>query len=219
MISKFEQMDEVFNALDSTLYEHVHFYVIGGAVMLYHGLKAGTKDVDIVVGSLMDFIATEKALKEAGFIPKLPSREYKKLDLSQIFVKGDFRIDLFQRTVCKGFMLSEGMKKRAQKVRELKHLTLSLCSTTDIFLFKTFTEREDDITDCIHLTQSALDWDAMLDEIRHQLKASGNKIWITYIGERMDLLLERGIVIPIMGTIDKLREDYFDAFEKAHSKG
>ena len=105
MISKFEQMDEVFNALDSTLYEHVHFYVIGGAVMLYHGLKAGTKDVDIVVGSLMDFIATEKALKEAGFIPKLPSREYKKLDLSQIFVKGDFRIDLFQRTVCKGFML------------------------------------------------------------------------------------------------------------------
>lgn len=217
MISKFEQLDAVFNELDKTLNKEVHFYVIGGAAMLYHGLKVGTKDVDIVVDSQKEFIATEKALKAIGFIAKIPSTEYKKFDLNQIFVKGDFRIDLFQRSVCKGLILSEGMKKRAQKVRELKHLTVSLCSTTDIFLFKTFTEREGDVADCISLTQSAIEWGEMLDEINKQIETSANKVWITYIGERMDILLERGIRIPIMGKIDKLREEYFDDYGKRHS--
>ncbi|MBI4440010.1 hypothetical protein HY638_03485 [Candidatus Woesearchaeota archaeon] len=217
MISEFSQLDEIFEELDRTLNGKVNFYVIGGAVMLYHGLKVGTKDVDIVVGSRKEFIATEKSLKKSGFTTKLPSTEYSKFDLNQIFIKGDFRIDLFQRTVCKGFVLSEGMKRRAQKVRVLKHLTVFLCSTTDIFLFKTFTEREGDIADCISLAQSAIDWDEMFDEISRQMETSGNKVWITYIGERMDLLLERGIRIPIMGKIDRLREEYFDDYGKRYA--
>jgi len=217
MIFKFEQLDEVFSEIDNLLNEKVHFYVIGGAVMLYHGLKVGTKDVDIVVDSQKEFIAAEKAIRKTGFTAKLKSAEYKKFDLSQVFIKGDFRIDLFQRAVCKGFILSEGMKKRAQKVRALKHLTVYLCSTTDIFLFKTFTEREGDIADCISLAQSAIDWDEMLDEISRQMENPGKKVWITYIGERMDLLLERGIRIPIMGKIDKLREEYFNDYGKRHA--
>ncbi len=219
MISRFEQLDEMFNKFDKKLQEKVHFYVIGGAVMLYHGLKVSTKDVDVVVDSRKEFIATEKALKAAGFTAKLLSAEYKKLDLSQIFIKGDFRIDLFQKTVCKGFILSEGIKKRAQKIRELKHLTVYVCSTTDIFLFKTFTEREGDIADCISLARSAIDWDEMLEEIAQQMEISGNKVWITYIGERMDLLLERGIRIPIMDKIDRLREEYFDGLKRRHASG
>ena len=217
MIFKFEQLDEVFSEIDNLLNEKVHFYVIDGAVMLYHGLKVGTKDVDIVVDSQKEFIAAEKAIRKTGFTAKLKSAEYKKFDLSQVFIKGDFRIDLFQRAVCKGFILSEGMKKRAQKVRALKHLTVYLCSTTDIFLFKTFTEREGDIADCISLAQSAIDWDEMLDEISRQMENPGKKVWITYIGERMDLLLERGIRIPIMGKIDKLREEYFNDYGKRHA--
>ncbi|MBI3036534.1 nucleotidyltransferase [Candidatus Woesearchaeota archaeon] len=214
MISNFEPLDELFNVLNKVLGEKVHFYVIGGAVMLYHGLKVATKDIDIVVDSKKEFLETEKALKKTEFTTKLPSTEYKKFDLNQIFIKEGFRIDLFQRTVCSGFILSEGMKKRAQKVRDLEHLTVSLCSTTDIFLFKTFTEREGDIADCISLTRSAIDWDMMLDEIDKQMKISGNKVWITYIGERMDLLLERGVRIPIIGKIDRLREEYFAEAEK-----
>ena len=54
----------------------------------------------------------------------------------------------------------------------------------------------------------------MLDEIKKQIETSGNKVWITYIGERMDLLLERGINIPIMNKIDTLREEYYDDYEK-----
>ena len=218
MISEFEQLNELFNELDRTLNVKIHFYIIGGAVLLYHNLKTGTKDVDIVVEEKKDFIAAEKALKKIGFKSKLPDGEYKKLDINQIFVREDFRIDLFQRAVCKGFMLSERMKNRAQKVRELKHLTISLCSTTDIFLFKTLTEREGDLADCIALAQTGIEWDAMLEEINKQLENSGNAVWITYIGERLDVLLERGLRIPIMEKIDKLREEYFDEYEKRHTQ-
>lgn len=108
------------------------------------------------------------------------------------------------------------MKKRAQNIRKLKNLNIYLCSTTDIFMFKTFTEREGDIADCISLTESEIDFDAMLDEINKQILNSGNKVWITYIGERMDLLVERGLNIPIMSQINKLRDNYFDEYEKKY---
>lgn len=214
MISEFERLDSLFSEIDETLDEEVHFYLIGGAVMLYHNLKAATKDVDIIVDTSREFIAAEKTLKKIGFTTKLSAREYKKFDLNQIFIKGDLRIDLFQRSVCQGFILSREMKKRAQKLRVLKYISVYLCSTTDIFMFKTFTEREGDIADCISLAQSEIEWNTMLDEINNQIQISRNKVWITYIGERMDLLLERGLRIPIMDKIDKLREEYYDYYEK-----
>ena len=37
--------DKLFEELDKALTDRVHFYIIGGAVMLYHGLKTGTKDI------------------------------------------------------------------------------------------------------------------------------------------------------------------------------
>ena len=213
MISKFEQLNNLFEELEKTLDEKVDIYIIGGAVMLYYNVKPITKDVDIVVSSLKEFKAAEKALKKMKFITKIPTEEYKRFDLSQILQRGEFRIDLFQRTVCKGFLLSEGMKKRAMKIRESKHLAEYLCSPTDIFMFKTFTEREGDIADCISLTEATIDWNAMLEEINDQMRISGNKVWITWIGERMDLLIEIGLKIPIIDKVNKLREAYFDEYE------
>ena len=214
MISKFEELDKLFEELDKALTEKVHFYIIGGAVMIYHGLKVGTKDVDIVIDSPKEFIAAKKTLKKIGFTAKIPTLEYKKFDINQIFVRGEYRIDLFQKTVCKGFQLSKNMKERSQKVRESKHLTVSLCSTTDIFMFKTLTEREGDIDDCISLTKVNIDWDSMLEEIKNQIKTSGNKVWITWIGERFNILTNRGLTIPIMEKVDKLIGEFFDYLKK-----
>lgn len=103
MILKFEQLNILFEEIDKTLNSPVNFYIIGGAVMLYHGLKTGTKDIDIVVDTPKEFVETEKVLKMLKFASKIPTLEYKKFDLNQIFIREDFRIDLFQRTVCKGF--------------------------------------------------------------------------------------------------------------------
>ena len=214
MISKFEQLIVLFEEIDKTLNEKVNLYVIGGAVMLYHKLKVETKDIDVVVDSLREFIVTEKTLKNMGFVAKLPTAEYKKVNISQMFIREEWRIDLFQKTVCKGFMLSEGMKERSTKGIGLKNINVFLCSPTDIFMFKTFTEREADIADCISLARSEVNWKAMLREINSQIQVSGNKIWITWIGERLDILEERGLKIPIMSEINKLREKYFSEREK-----
>jgi len=214
LISHFNDFNKLFTEIDATLQEKVHFYVIGGAVMLYHNLKVATKDIDIVVDTLEEFKAIEHALKEIGFESKVPTSEYKKFDINQIFVHADYRIDLFQRTVCKGFSLSKNMMNRADTISKLNNLTISLCSTTDIFMFKTLTERPGDIDDCLSLATKDIDWDNMLQEIKEQITISGQQVWITHIGERLDLLEDKDLVIPIMKQVDRLRDDFFDYLEK-----
>ncbi len=216
MISNFDDLNKLFDEMDNNLSEKVEFYVIGGVMLLYHGMKQATKDIDIIVDSQKEFLIIQNLLKKLKFTTKIPTVEYQKVDLGQIFIRDDFRIDLFHKVVCKGFQLSDAMKKRALKVRENRHLKVFLCSHEDVFLFKTFTERPGDITDCLALArkQKPLDWSAILEEVQNQIKLSGNKVWITWVGERLDILEENGLEIPIMKDIDKLREEYFDDYEK-----
>jgi hypothetical protein len=211
LISKFEQIEELFKKLDEIAKEKINLFIIGGAVMLYHGLKSATKDIDIVVDTIEEFNAFQNIMIKQGFKIKIPSAEYNKFNLSQIFVMYDYRIDIFHKKVCKGFALSDNMKKRSEKIISMDNISVYLCSSTDIFMFKTFTEREGDIDDCILLAQHDIDWKSMLTEINNQIQKSGNPIWITYIGERLDLLVERGLNIPIMNKINKLREEFFDS--------
>ena len=76
------------------------------------------------------------------------------------------------------------------------------------------TEREGDLDDCLALAKLGLDWSIILTELKNQMYHSGNKIWVTWVGERLDLLQERGLSIPIMNEIDSLRVEYFEDFEK-----
>ena len=219
MISDFKELERLFEEIDSVLQNRVHIFIIGGAVLLYHGMKRATKDIDLVVGTLKEFNALERAFQKLIFTIKIPTFEYRRMELNQIFVREDLRIDLFQRTVCEGFALSDAMKKRAKKLKELKHLAVSLCSNEDIFLLKTFTEREGDIDDCIALAQAGIEWSAVLKELKSQIRNSRRKVWVTWVGERLDILQERGLAIPIMNEVDKLREKYFDEREKRQSSG
>lgn len=212
MISGFKEIEELFKEIDIK----AHVFVIGGAVLLNRGLKPSTKDIDIVIDKKDEFTLFEKALKKAGFQPKLPSKDYQRMNLDQIYSREDFRIDIFHKTVCKGFSLSLDMIKRAENILTLSNLKVSLCSNEDVFLFKTMTEREGDLEDCISLAQRGLDWDVIIEELRRQVQ--GNAIWITWVGERLDLLDEKGLSIPIMPEINKLREDYFKEFDKKMDK-
>lgn len=217
MISKFKEINLLFEEIDRHLENEAHFFIIGGAMLLYHGIKPSTKDLDIIIETIKEFTAVENALKKINFKVKLPTRDYKNMDLNQIFVREDFRIDLFQRTVCRGFALSKTMKQRAMKIIELKHLQVFLCSYEDVFLFKTLTEREGDLEDCIAIAQRGIDWNAVLEELKTQIDDSKNKVWITLVGERLDLLEEQNLAIPIMKKVNKLRRDYFKEYEKRKS--
>ncbi len=217
MISKFSQIVDLFKEINTVMYKPVKVYTIGGAVLLEQGLKPATKDIDLVVDTKEEFIEFQKALEKAGFITKIPGKEYTHMNLNQIFEKGECRIDLFEKEVCGRFSLTEGMKQRARKVIDLDHAKVLLCSNEDVFLFKTMTERGGDLEDCESLVLPGIDWKTILSEIKAQINKSKQDVWITWIGERLDILEDRGMEMPIMNDINKLRNKYFDDLEKKQS--
>ena len=176
---------------------------------MYRGLKSSTKDIDIIVRKRREYNELVMILRQIGFIPRIPDKNYSNMNLSQILVRDDYRIDLFEKSVCSKFMLSESMVARSDMIFGMDKLSFSLCSNEDVFMFKTMTEREGDLDDCMTIAYSSIDWSIIMDEIVNQIRISGNDIWITWIGERLDILLDRGIVIPIMSRINGLRRKYY----------
>lgn len=219
MINDFKDIEEFFKELDKSMKNIIEIFTIGGAALLRRGMKAATKDIDIIVSTKKEFIELQTALKNIGFQGQIPGKEYTHMNLSQIFQRGDFRIDLFEKEVCGKFSLTEEMKVRAEKVINLDHVKVYLCSNEDIFLFKTMTERDGDLTDCINIaTLQNPDWNIILSELKNQISKSKQDVWITWVGERLDILEDRNLDIPIMKDIDKLRDEYFDDLEKRQSK-
>lgn len=88
MIADFKAVMILFEEIADALKTKASVFVIGGAVMLYRGLKGATKDVDIVVETLAEFSSVERAIKSAGFKTKFPSAEYKKNGLKPDICSG-----------------------------------------------------------------------------------------------------------------------------------
>lgn len=216
MISEFKQIEKLFKEINASLRKKVKIFVIGGAVLLQQGLKPATKDIDLVIETKEEFMILKNALNSINFTVKIPNIEYKNMNLNQIFIRDDFRIDLFQKEICGRFSISNGMMERAITFIDLEKIKLNFCSNEDIFLFKTMTEREGDLEDCISLAKRGIKWEIILNELKNQIKKSRQDVWITWVGERLDILEEKGVNIPIMKEINQLRERYFKEYEKEH---
>jgi len=216
MISEFKQIEKLFKEINASLRKKVKIFVIGGAVLLQQGLKPATKDIDLVVETKEEFMILKNALNSINFTVKVPNIEYKNMNLNQIFVRDDFRIDLFQKEICGRFSISKEIMKRAITLIDLEKIKLNFCSNEDIFLFKTMTEREGDLEDCISLAKRGIKWDIIFNELKNQIKKSRQDVWITWVGERLDILEEKGINIPVMKEINQLREKYFKEYEKGN---
>lgn len=215
MIDNFKKIEDLFVEINKAIEKKVDVYILGGGALLKRGMKPATKDVDIVVSTKKEFLELQKALDKLNFAPQTPGKEYKHMNLSQIFQKGEFRIDLFEKEICGKVVFSENMAKRAERALELSKINIFLCSNEDILLFKTMTEREGDLTDCISIaTTQDPDWNIILEELKNQIKQTKQDVWITWVGERLDILVERGLNIPIMKEIDKLREEYYEKYLK-----
>src|SRR3989338_9105465 len=128
MINNFKQIEELFKEMDKVMRHKIKVYTIGGAVLLEQDLKIATKDVDVVVKTKDEFIELQHSLQKIGFKLQIPGKEYSRMNLSQIFQRGEFRIDLFEKEVCGKFSLSKGMIGRARKVLNLYHIELFFCS-------------------------------------------------------------------------------------------
>jgi len=214
MISEFKQIEDLFKEIDVVLTKKVNIYIIGGAALLFEGLKPATKDIDLILANENEFITFNKALISLNFKQEAPTTVYKKMELDTIMVRDDCGIDAFLKKVCKKFALSKNMIKRSEELLNLKNILVHKCSNEDIFLFKSMTERSGDLEDCIELAKKGLDWNEIKDELINQIKVNGEDVWITRIGERLDELIKKGLAIPIIKDIDKMRDDFFNKIEK-----
>lgn len=210
MIEAFEDINRLFEEIDQALDTKAHLYIIGGAMMLYHGLKDATKDIDWVVRTQEEFATLMHVLPQIRFEKKAPGMHYDKFNLSFQLARDDFQIDMFCKTVCAKLRLSEEMMQRSEQIHSGQRLGVSLVSTEDVFVFKCITTRPGDIEDSISLARSGLDWDIILEEITAQIEAEKEDIWITWFEERLNILEDRGVEIPILAAIRKLSQEYLE---------
>ena len=213
-ITNFTQIYDAFEEIDNCITKKINIYLIGGAVLLYHGAKPGTKDIDLIVNSKEEYESLINTLKKNDFALEKPTKEYHKLNLENILIKDNYRFDIFNKIVCNNLFLSENMIGRAKLIKEYRNIKLFVCSLEDILVFKSITDRDGDVDDCQSIARTNPDWNIVLEEIIYQTKKSGNDVWITWFEERLNLLEDRKIDIPILKDIRKLSLDYYNELEK-----
>jgi len=215
MIGEYSEIVSLISELDMIVEKDTDIFMIGGGALMKYGLRHQTKDIDIVVNTEEEFRNLVDALLSSGFEKKVPENEtYGRLTLSHILIRGHIRIDLFCRCVCGKFSLSKKMMDRASVDVSLSRVRLLVCSLSDIFLFKSMTERDGDFLDCLKMTASySLDWDAILDEAVSQ-SVDEHSVWITWITKRMEELSEEDANIPILEKMISLSDEYIEKWGK-----
>lgn len=212
MIKNFKEIEKLFEELDKQGLK-AELFLFGGAALMYQELKTTTKDIDLVVKTNNEFKNITKKLLDLNFISTKPTFEYKRFNLSEIFVRKDFRIDLFEKTICDKVILTKSMMENSKQIFSGNKLKVNLISNEGIFFLKTMTEREGDLEDCINLAKTGINWNNFLEEVKLQSKDE-HEVWVTWIGERLDILEEKGLNIPIMKDINKLRVKYYNKLKQ-----
>lgn len=195
-----EDLTEALNEAGSRM-RKTPAYLIGGCAMIFMGRKVATKDVDIVFESTPDAEDFVSSLQHAGFAQiRKHNRAYDALDASAILEDSrGIRFDVFDRRVCRGLEISEGIKLRARYHRAFGNLDIFLLSPEDIFLFKGITEREADLEDMRILAETRLDWSIIERECLSQ-KDSGR--WAYMLGTKLlELRARFGIDSPVIKAL------------------
>lgn len=157
--------------IGDALPEPVDTYLLGGGNLILRGLKDSTKDIDLVVDSTDEFTVLVDALQSHGFSERTDiEHAYEELDPSIILAKDGFpNWDIFVEEVAGKLHLTDAMKNRVDATHRFGNMALHLLSVTDIFLFKSVTEREGDLEDAALIArQGNVDWEALFDEVQRQ---------------------------------------------------
>lgn len=205
-----------FERIDRALEKELQIYMIGGGAMSLSGIKEATKDVDIIVGDDENARVLIRALEGLGYQGVLePGDEYMDMGASFILENADgFRWDVFVRQVMRKFIFSKSMEERAEGFGSYGKLKIGLASGSDIFLFKSITEREGDLEDMGGLVRAGIDSDVLLREIDVQRKLLDTEVWITYLDAKLDELDEGyGITLPIKEQIAEMAGKVYDKLE------
>jgi DNA-binding HxlR family transcriptional regulator len=195
-----DSLRQGLEALGGHLDTVVDVYLLGGGNLILRGLKDSTKDVDLVVKGGQAFLAIAESLQELGYEERGDlEAAYDQLDPSIVLEKEGFpRWDIFVETVAGQLQLTEAMIERCDQSFEYGQLNVHLLSLTDIFLFKSITERAGDLEDvAVIARQTDLDWDSIFKEIKTQ-EARTNRFFSFAVLDTLDVLEQRhDIVAPI----------------------
>lgn len=175
-------------------------YLLGGGNLILRGLKDSTKDVDLVVEDGQTFFALAALLQKLGYEERRDLEDaYDKLDPSIVLEKEGFpRWDIFEGTVAGQLQLTNAMIERCDRAIKFGNLRVHLLSLTDIFVFKSITEREGDLEDVALIARQAdLDWNSIFEEIKTQEDLTG-QLFCFAVLDTLDVLKDRyDIVAPI----------------------
>ena len=178
----------------------VDVYLLGGGNLILRGLKDSTKDIDLVVEDDQTFVVLAESLRDLGYEERGDvEAAYNQLDPSIVLEKEGFpRWDIFVETVAGQLQLTEAMIERSDQSFEYGKLHVHLLSLTDIFVFKSITEREGDLEDVALIARQAdLDWEGIFQEIKTQEDRTG-RFFSFAVLDTLDVLDERhDIVAPI----------------------
>lgn len=188
--------EELGNHLETT----ADVYLLGGGNLILRGLKDSTKDVDLVVEDGQTFFALAETLQEVGYEERGDLEDaYNQLDPSIVLEKeGVPRWDIFVETVAGQFQLTDEMIERCNQTITYGNLRVHQLSLTDIFVFKSITDREGDLEDvAVIVRQADLDWDGIFEEIETQEDITGQFFSFAVL-DTLDILEDRyNIVTPI----------------------
>lgn len=214
MISKFDAIQGMFEEIASKLVDPINVYVIGGAALMHYGSKEATKDIDLVLSTKNEYELIRQVLKDLGFSSKTAPMTHQNFTLADWLTRDDFRIDLFNETICGKLKLTGRIVQRAKKLETINNLHVYVCSKEDIFVFKSITEREGDKDDCMALIKQGINWEIIFEELNQQIKETGYDIWITIVNERLEELSESGLTIPILKQTQALTEIYYQKLDE-----
>src|SRR3989344_5749808 len=62
-----DELDGLLVNVGANIERHIDIYMIGGCALSFKGLKAATKDIDIIVANRSDFDVFDKAMDKEGF--------------------------------------------------------------------------------------------------------------------------------------------------------
>jgi DNA-binding HxlR family transcriptional regulator len=178
----------------------VDVYLLGGGNLILRGLKDSTKDVDLVVADGQTFFAIAESLQDLGYEERSDlEAAYNQLDPSIVLEKEGFpRWDIFVEAVAGQLQLTPAMIERCDQSFEYGNLHVHLLSLTDIFVFKSITEREGDLEDAALIARQAdLDWESIFQEIQTQEDRT-DQFFSFAVLDTLDILDARhDIVTPI----------------------
>jgi len=204
-----EELNKLLVKVGLKMEKPINIYMIGGCALSFKGLKPATKDIDIIVTKEADFERFDKSMRKNRFksITDRESEFY--LTALAVYRKEESRIDVFLKQVGKTLFLTNSMIKRAKKYKDYGKLAVYLVSNEDIFLFKTMTSREGDISDCDRIMREELDYNVIYNEIVEQSKGEGKR-WFFWVYENLCKLENyNGIRVPIKNKVFALVKKYW----------